>query len=272
MRRFIIALVLLGILEITLVLYLTHWREVFWNYVSSKNIDGFITYLEIFTGVALLLCIIVATATYTGTRAAIAWRQILNERAMGLLHVKVENLSQRVQEDCSKYPDLVMNIGYGVVKALVYLLVFSVALCIEFNYMYLLLIMAYAIMATVIAKKIGNPLIKLNYKMQQTEASYRSNITAPNFKECIFIQLSLAKKLKHLQYFQSLYGQLGVVIPLIIIAPAYFTTTMLLGSLMQANSIMSTITDNMSYGILNFDQFNKLLSCRTRLLELGVLK
>jgi vitamin B12/bleomycin/antimicrobial peptide transport system ATP-binding/permease protein len=262
----------LGILEIAMVLYLTEWRKHFWTYVSDKNLEGFILYLGIFTGVALLLCVIVATATYTGTRAAIAWRQILNERAIKLQHINVENVTQRIQEDCSKYPDLVMTIGYGVLKATVYLVVFSIALCVEFNYIYLLLITAYAILATVVAKKIGNPLIKLNYQMQQTEATYRGNITAPNFKDCIMIQLSLARKLKHLQYFQSLYGQLGVVIPLIIIAPAYFTTAMLLGSLMQANSIMSTITDNMSYGINNFDVFNKLLSCHKRLKELGVLK
>lgn len=184
---------------------------------------------------------------------------------------KIENLSQRLQEDCSKYPDLVMIIGYGVARASVYLIVFSVTLIIEFNVYYLLLISGYAIIATGIARAIGHPLIKLNYQAQQTEASYRNKLSAPNFKECLLIQLRLAKKLKHLQYFQSLYGQLGVVIPLIIVAPAYFGSAMLLGSLMQANSIMSTITDNLSYGINNFDVFNRLLSCRKRLQEISVL-
>ena len=103
------------------------------------------------------------------------------------------------------------------------------------------------------------------------EASYRADLTEINFRECIAVQFNLAKKLKHLQYFQSLYGQLGVVIPLIIIAPAYFTTGMLLGSLMQANHMMGTIADNLSYGINNFEVFNKLLSCHRRLKELTVI-
>lgn len=271
MRKFIVAMGVLGILEISLVLYLTWWREIFWNYVAVKNMEGFIEYLIIFTVVALALCVIVASATYMSTRAAIKWREILNERAHVHKRSTIENVNQRIQEDCSKYPDFVMTIGYGVARAIAYLVVFSIALCAQFSWVYLVLIAGYAIIATGIAKSIGNPLIKLNYQAQQTEATYRNRLSAPNFKECLLIQLSLAKKLKHLQYFQSLYGQLGVVIPLIIIAPAYFTTTMLLGSLMQANSMMSTITDNLSYGINNFDIYNKLLSCRKRLKELGVL-
>ncbi len=271
MRKFIVAMAALGIMEIALVLYLTFWRKVFWDYVASKNLHGFIEYLAIFTVVALALCIITALATYMSTRAAIKWREILNERAHIHKNSNIENCNQRIQEDCAKYPDLVMIIGYGVARAIVYLTVFSITLVIEFNVYYLLLIAGYAIIATGVARTIGHPLIKLNYQAQQTEASYRNKLSAPNFKECLLIQLTLAKKLKHLQYFQSLYGQLGVVIPLIIVAPAYFGSAMLLGSLMQANSIMSTITDNLSYGINNFDVFNKLLSCRKRLQEIEVL-
>ncbi len=271
MKKFIVAMGVLGILEISLVLYLTFWRKVFWDYVASKNLHGFIEYLAIFTCVALALCVITALATYMSTRAAIKWREILNARAHIYKRSAIENVNQRIQEDCSKYPDLVMVIGYGVVRAIVYLVVFSITLVIEFNVHYLLLIAGYAIIATVIARTIGHPLIKLNYQAQQTEASYRNKLSAPNFKECLVIQLTLAKKLKHLQYFQSLYGQLGVVIPLIILAPAYFGSAMLLGGLMQANSLMGTITDNLSYGINNFDVFNKLLSCRKRLQEIEVL-
>ncbi len=271
MRKYLIAMGVLGVMEITLVLYLTFWRKVFWDYVAAKNLHGFIGYLAIFTGVALALCVITSLATYMSTRASIKWREILNERAH--IHKKstIENVNQRIQEDCSKYPDLVMVIGYGLIRAIVYVIVFSVTLYVEFNGVYLLLIASYAIIATGVARAIGHPLIKLNYQAQQTEASYRNKLSAPNFKECLLIQLSLAKKLKHLQYFQSLYGQLGIVIPLVIVAPAYFGTAMLLGSLMQANSIMGTITDNLSYGINNFDVFNKLLSCRKRLQEISVL-
>lgn len=271
MKKYLIAVGFLGAIEIALVLYLTTWREIFWNYVAAKDLEGFILYLGIFTVVALCLCVITASATYLATKAAIHWRVKLNEKGLALKHLSMENTNQRIQQDCSDYPNLVVNIVYGVVRSIVYCVVFSIALSIQFTIMYLLLISAYAILSTYIARKVGHPLISLNYQAQQVEATYRNSLTVRNFCECLQVQFSLARKLKHLQYFQSLYGQLGVVIPLIIIAPAYFSTGMTLGSLMQANSIMSTISDNLSYGINNFDVFNKLLSCRRRLLELGVL-
>lgn len=271
MKRYLVGVGILGSLEISLVLYLTHWREIFWNLVAAKDLHGFILYLGIFTVVALSLCVITATATYFSTLAAIEWRKRLNSKAMKLKLTKIENVNQRIQEDCREYPFLVLNIGVGIIKAIVFLIVFSIALSVTYSVIYLVIISSYAIVSTYVAKKIGNPLISLNYKAQQVEATYRNALSSPNFRNCLEVQFNLARRLKYLQYFQTLYGQLGVVVPLIIIAPAYFSTSMTLGGLMQANSIMSTITDNLSYGINNFDVFNRLLSCRKRLGELGVL-
>lgn len=271
MKKYLTLVGLLGLVEIGLVLYLTYWREIFWNYVAGKDFQGFALYLGIFTGVALCICVVVATANYCNSRAAIKWRERLNAKAHLLKRSNIENVNQRIQEDCSKYPDLVLQIGGGVIKALIYVIVFSVALALKFSWVYLVLIIAYALIATGVARAIGNPLINLNYKLQQVEATYRNRLSQANFKQCILTQINIAKKLKHLQYFQSLYGQLGVIIPLLILAPDFFATAMTLGSLMQANSIMGTITDNLSYGVNNFDVLNKLLSCRKRLKEINII-
>jgi len=270
MKKYVLIMIVLGILEISLVLYLTFWREIFWNYVSAKNSLEFLIFLGIFTVVALLLCFITSMSTYIGTLAAIKWREKLNLAAHNC-NSQVENTNQRIQEDCAVYPQLIVTILYGLLKSITYTIVFAVTLSVTFKISYLLLISIYAILSTLIAHRIGTPLIKLNYMSQQVEATYRNDLTLPKFRECIFVQLNLARKLKHLQYFQSFYGQIGVVIPLLIVAPDYFMTGMLLGGLMQANSLMSTISENLSYGINNFDVFNKLLSCRKRLKEIGVL-
>lgn len=271
MRKYVVIMLLLGVSEIALALYLTYWRASFWTYVVAKNYLMFGQSLVIFTLVALSLCVITASATYAGSLAAIQWRKKLNEKALSKKNLKIENVSQRIQQDCSEYPTLVITIGWGLVKAIMYVLVFSISLIHEFSYIYLLIIAAYAILSTYIAKKIGNPLVSLNYQSQQIEATYRNTLEEPDFKGCLKLMLSLATKLKHLQYFQSLYGQLGIIIPLLIIAPAYFTGGMLIGGLMQARSLMETIGDNLSYGINSFDIINRLLSSRKRLKEMGVL-
>ena len=272
MKKYLTIAGVLASCEIALVLYLTFWRKVFWNYVEVKDYNHFLIYLLIFIIVALVLCAITALETYMSTLSAIKWREKLNKCGLALKHSDVENANQRIQEDCSNYPTLVVTIGFGVVKAIVYLIVFSIALIHQFNAIYLIVIFLYGIIATFIARIIAHPLIDLNYRAQQMEATYRNDLNEYNFKNCILVLLGLAKKLKHLNYFQSFYGQLSVIIPICIVAHDYFTTEMLLGGLMQATSMMAVISEDLSFGINSFDSINKLLSCRKRLLELGVLK
>lgn len=271
MRKYLILMGLLAIVEISLALYLTEWRHVFWDYVSNRNINGFTSYLLIFTGVALTLCVVSATTSYLGGLASIRWREKLNAKALQLHTSAIENSSQRVQQDCSDYPNLVVILGFGVVKNIVYCVVFSITLCLLFSYTYLLLLLAYAIVATLVAKIIAKPLIQLNYDSQQAEASYRNDLSTSRFNVCIDIMLSLARKTKRLNYFQVFYSQLGVIIPIVIIAPSYFAVAITFGALMQGVSIMGTILDNLSYGVNSFNDINRLLSCRKRLQELGVL-
>lgn len=279
MRKYLIYLVLFAILEISLALYLTFWREHFWTAVSSKESLQFMYQLGIFTIVALFICLVSGISGYLVSLTAIKWREKLNKKALIVntfkCHEKVrdnvENLNQRIQADCLDYPTLMLTLGFGGTKALVYVFAFSVALLWGFNALYISFLIAYAICGTLIVKYVAKPLISLNYKQQQVEATYRNNLSIQNFSDCVLIMLGLAKKTKRLTYFQQFYSQVGVVIPLIIVAHEYFTTAMTLGLLMRFNSTSGTILDNMSYGISSFGDINKLLSCRKRLLEAGIL-
>jgi putative ATP-binding cassette transporter len=272
MKKYLTYMGLCGVFEIALALYLTFWRHQFWNYVADKNYHGFVVYLLIFTVVALCLCVISATATYFGSMAAIQWRKKLNLIAIGQESQHVENVNQRIQQDCYDYPILTINITYNIIKAICYVITFSLVIVYDFKVSYLAIITIYAIISTYMANKIGSPLLAINYKCQQVEATYRNNLNKNNFKDCISYMKLLANKLKHLQYFQILYGQVAVVIPLVIIAPDYFMGVMTLGGLMQCSSLMGTVSDNLSYGINSFDVINKLRSCSKRLRELGVIQ
>lgn len=271
MRRYIIWLIVFAALEIALALYLTVWREHFWNAVSSKEQLQFLQQLAVFTGVALSACFISGFSGYLVALTAIKWRQLLNEKALQFQSSCAENVNQRIQEDCMSYPDLVLNLLFGVVKALFYIIVFSTSLILSFDWWYLLILVLYATIGSFFLRYIANPLIILNYEQQRAEATYRNNLTCNNFNDCVIIMLGLAKKQKHLTYLQQFYSQVGVVIPLIIIAPVYFTSGMSLGLLMRFNSLSSTIFDNLSYGATNFSLINKLLSCRKRLKELTII-
>jgi putative ATP-binding cassette transporter len=271
MKRYIWLLIIFGALEIAIALYLSSWRHVFWDAVETRELFLFWQQLGIFAIVACCFCIIVAYSNYVATLCAIKWREVLNIKAMQTLHLSYENINQRIQEDCKEYPSLIITIYFGFLKALAYVVVFSISVIFNYSWIYLIILFVYTIISTIVARYIANPLIALNYSSQRVEATYRNEIHIDNFDICIGVMKVLAAKTKRLQYFQTLYGQVGVIIPLLIAAPAYFSGAMTLGGLMQANNSMATILDNSSYGVNIFDQYNKLLSCKKRLKEINVI-
>ncbi len=270
MRKYIIYIVLLALIEISLALYLTFWKELFWNYVEQKDFHGFCIQIGVFTIVALLFCFVSAYSDYFSTLCAIKWREKLNNKAYSTIS-NLENVNQRIQDDCYQYPSLMLTVLCGLGKSIVYVLVFSISLAINFNLVYLGIIVAYASISTIIAQRIAKPLLSLNYATQQAEATYRNDLSGFNFKNCIKIMTGMALKTKRLAYFQTFYGQIAVVLPIIIVSPAYFGSALTLGALMQATGTMGTITDNLSFGITAFNQINKLSSCKRRLKEINVI-
>lgn len=275
-KRYLTYIVLLSGTEIGLALYLTFWRASFWDIVAAKNIIGFMHELEIFSIVALLICFIAGISGYVVNLYVINWREKLTLVATRVAKTDAENLNQRVQEDCAEYPRLYALLSVGTCKAIAYCLVFGISLVYNFSWSYLIILIAYSLISTYVAKRVAQPLIKLNYDTQKTEASYRNHMkitvnTGIYYKQCISLMRQVAVKLKYLTYFQSFYGQVAVIIPILIVAPAYFNGAMTLGILMQATSTMGTINDNLSFGINSFNDINKLLSCRKRLQEINVI-
>lgn len=270
-NKYLFGIAALMVIEISAALYLTFWREHFWNAIAQKHSVDFLTELGVFTAIALSLCFMAGVSSYLVSLTGIKWREVLNSKAFAVREQRIENMNQRIQEDCMSYPDLVLNLGLGAAKSALYLIVFIVSLLLSFSWWLLIFLIGYSIIGTVITHYIARPLISLNYHQQRIEATYRNDLTVDNFSDCIIIMLGLAKKQKHLTYFQQFYSQLGIVLPVLLIAPLYFNSTMTLGQLMRFNSLSSTILDNMSYGISNFGSINKLLSCRKRLMEAGIL-
>lgn len=271
MRRYIIWLIVFATIEIALSLYLTLWREHFWNSVATKESGTFCHQLLVFLVVALVAGFVSGFSNYLVQLSTIEWRKLLTTRALLLKESTIENISQRIQEDTSKYPELVLTLAFGTTKALFYIIVFATSVALSFEWWYVPILLCYTLLGSFVASYIASPLIKLNYSQQKAEATYRSDLTISNFQDCVLLMFGIAKQTKYLTYFQSFYMQIAVVIPLIIIAPVFFTTGMTMGMLMRFNSLGNTILDSSGYGIQSWGQINMLLSCRKRLKEMGVL-
>ncbi len=270
-RNLSLGILLLLLLDASGSLYIGLWRESFWSSISNKNLNLFIYYLVIFTIVVIILCIVNGLLGYLSTRYSILWRSELTNKALTSNFKSIEGGEQRVQEDCLAYPTLSCSLTIGLLQCLLAIGTGLYVILRVLTFKFILLSIGYSALSTLIAMKIARPLIKLNYDNQVAEAAFRKTVKIDRYLICSYVNLQIANKIKHLNYFQSFYNQITVVIPFVLLAPMYFSGALGFGLLMQQTSSIRDLITNSSYILNVFDSINKWLSCRKRLKELKIL-
>lgn len=247
------------------------WRDWFWDAVSNHNFTLFIRYLIQFSIVALLLCFINGYYQYLMSLIGLYWRTKLTQKALLTQHHMHEGGSQRVQEDCNKYPYGLITICVNSFRSILAVGIFIYLILSHLSWLFVLIPIIYTVISTGIAALIAKPLIAVNYNNQVVEARFRQDLTEAIYTEVCNNNLLLFVKTKYLAYFQSFYNQITVIVPYIILAPLYFAFLISFGILMQQAAAISGLIDALSYIINSFNDINKWLSCRRRLQELGVI-
>ena len=248
------------------------WREWYWGALEQREAAKWAIYVAQFSLVALLSCWISGYSQYVVNLISLGMRTKLTKRAMELEKFKhVEGWSQRVQEDCLSYPILFINLISGVIRSIIMIVIFAVIIIMQLNVLYLLIPIVYSVVGTLIAGRIAIPLINLNYVNQVLEAKFRQVVSKPNYVNVHNNNYKLFVKTKHLQYFQSFYNQITVIIPHLILISLYFTGKITFGIFMQIASSMAEIINNLSFILNSFSDINRFLSCRKRLKELTLI-
>lgn len=269
----IILLICLAIIDILGASYIAYWREWFWQSVSDKKLIEFMWLLSYFTTAALILCLSNSVGNYVQQRLALNWRRLLTRKCFtNLSKLKVtEGYQQRIQEDCRDYPLLLIMLIKVISVSAIMMVIYSFLIVKQVGIVYLLLPVAYALVATLIAGRIAKPLISLNYLNQVKEAAFRQILSKINYAKAHINNYNVFKKTKHLGYFQYFYNQISVIIPYVLLAPVYFAVLITFGVLMQVASCINHLIDSMSILINSFNDINRFLSCRKRLQELEVI-
>lgn len=266
-------LILATVTECVLVGYIAVWREWFWTAVSDHDFVKFCFYLVYFAIAALIATFVSGYGQYLVNYYSLLKRYSLTRLAIKKPGItQVENYPQRIQEDCFSYYQIRTSLIVNVSKAVVMFVTYLGILIYQLSIGYLISPVLYAIIGTYLAYKIARPLIPLNYINQNFEASFRRLLTKRSFALVIRNNFNLFKTTKYLQYFQSFYGQISVIVPFILLAPAYFASKLSFGALMQCSAATNQLIDSMSIGIQSFNDFNRFLSCKKRLQEMGVVK
>ncbi len=269
------------------------WNRDFYNALEKKDQPEFYQQLWRFTYLALIWIVVVVYRLYLQQMLQIEWRAWLNEHFLArwlkdrayyrlqLVDRGVDNPDQRIAEDLRLFVDVTLELGIGLLSAVVTLVSFTAilwALSGDFalfgvsvpGYMFWVAVL-YTSVATFITHKIGKPLIGLDFNQQRFEADYRYSLVRlrensegvalyrgealelgnfrGRFAHVIENWWGIMKKRKQLNWFVSFYGQLAIIFPYIVVAPRYFSGTVGMGVIFQTASAFRNVQQSLSWFI-----------------------
>lgn len=218
-----------------------------------------------------------------------------------VLRNDTDNPDQRISEDINQFVNLTLQLLIGFLKQLTTLAAFSVVLwnlsgvftlpvgSYEFQiygYMFWFSLI-YSIIGTFLVHIVGRKLISLNFDQQRYEADFRFSMmrVRENSESIAFYkgeksELSifnerfswvitnfwqLMKQTKLLNFYVNGYGQLAIIVPLVLASPQYFSGAMALGGLMQTISAFGRVQDALSYFVESYDAIAQLVAVVHRL-------
>lgn len=262
----------LVLLECAIGGYIAIWREGYWDSLSRLNLSKWIWYVSQFIVLALLSCWLSGYSQYIINIISLRYRTQLTRKALQLdNHSKIEGGNQRVQEDCREYPLLLLGIINGLVRSIIMICAFAGIILYQLGAVYVLIPILYSVVGTLFAGWIAKPLTSLNYINQVLEAKFRQLLTKRNYKEVHRNNFHLFKKTKYLQYFQSFYNQIVMIVPHLLLVPLLFSAKITFGIFMQVTSSMVELISSLSFILNSFGDINRFLSCRRRLKELRII-
>jgi len=233
-------------------LYLGQWLQIRWrNWMTRRYLDG--------------------------------WLPGANHYRMALRGDAADNPDQRLADDIKLFVAQTLGIGTALLNSIVSLASFVVILwglseaaplhlfSSDFAIPGYLVwgALIYAILGTALTQWIGSPLIRLNFEQQHFEANYRFDLVRvrENTEQIALLKgenaeqqrllgrfglivdnwYAIMKRTRRLTAWTQSYAQAAVVIPYILVAPAYFADKILLGALMQTAEAFGKVQDALSF-------------------------
>ncbi|MES2206612.1 MAG: ABC transporter ATP-binding protein/permease [Pseudomonadota bacterium] len=289
---------------------LNGWKGEFYNSLQNKNLSAFKTLILQFTGWAFLFIIFSVYQTYLMQLLQIRWRKWLTDIYLArwmskATHYRMtfssyssDNPDQRIAEDLKLFVDATLSLFFGLITSIVSFISFVGILWVLSGPITLFgitipgymvwIALAYALVGSLGAHKIGRPLIYLNVDQQHREADFRFALVRARensegialyhgepqelklfqlrFAEVVKNWWLIMKQQKRFSWFASFYGQLAVIFPILIASPRYFSGAIQLGGLMQISNAFDELQKALSWFV---DSYTRIAEWRSSIERLN---
>jgi len=239
--------------------------------------------------------------TWMTDRYLAGWLSDQTYYRLQVLKTDTDNPDQRISEDINQFVSLTLQLLLGFLKQLTTLGAFGVVLWqlsgaftvpigshefVIYGYMFWFSL-AYSVIGTGLAHLVGRKLIGLDFEQQRYEADFRFHMMRlrensesiafyrgeqpemtglkERFAHVIQNYWQLMRRTKLLNFYVNGYGQLAIIVPLVMAAPRYFSGAMALGGLMQTVSAFGRVQDALSYFVNAYDTIAQLAAVIRRL-------
>jgi len=289
------AVVGLNLASVYMLVQINAWYNEFYNAIQNYDQPGFVALLWYFLFLAAIYILIVVYQSYLNQMLQIRWRRWLTGAyldrwlagqtyyRMQITGTETDNPDQRISDDLKLMCDQTLDIGLGLMNAVVTLASFVVVLwalsgparmslagteIVIPGYMVWAALM-YAVIGTWLVNLIGRPLVKLSFDQQRYEADFRFGLMrlrensegvalyrgeigerarfSARFGQVFANYWRLMNRQKKLTWFSNGYNQLAIVFPFVVAAPRYFAKEIQLGGLMQISSAFGQVHASLSY-------------------------
>ena len=292
-------LLLFTVIEVRLNVLASFQNNELFTALQESDQPAFWRSILIYAVLATVSVLLALISFYIGQAQVIAWRLWLNQRMLGdwmtgaayhrgrFVAAPVDNPDQRIQGDITAYASTSQGLALGMVSSMVTLVSFTAILwglsgplpiggvTIPRGMVFLAYI--YVIIATVIAFRIGRPLIRLNFLNERLTASYRYALVRlrensenvaffrgeqvengnllTRFSAVIANYWQIVFRSLKFQGFNLVVNQIAGVFAVIIQAPRFFAGQISLGDVTQTGTAFGNVQGALSFFRLAYDDF-----------------
>lgn len=298
-------------------LRLNSWNGAFFDAVAQRSLSGLSHQLLVFVVIIAALLTLVVAQTWLQQMLKVRLREWLTQHLLekwlvpgrpyrfGLAGPIGANPDQRIEEDARKLTELSASLAVGLLQA-VFLLVSFIGMLWVLSDRLVFVVdgvhftipgymvwcaVAYAGIGSLLAWRVGRPLIGLNAELYAKEAELRFALVRVsesaesiglvrgeqderrqlngNLDRVIGSMRQLSGALSGLTWITSGYGWIAIVVPIIVALPGYFSGGVTLGGLMMVVGAFNQVQSSLRWFV---DQFPSIADWRATLHRVSAFK